>query len=66
MQLQIVIIGDTETDLVTVTGHIEDMHVCHWLLGEAHRAIMRARNEKEKAGTNGSGLVVVPGLRLKG
>ncbi len=66
MQLQIVIIGDTDTDQVTVTGHIEDMHVVHWLFGEAHREIMRLRNEKVKAGANGSGLVVVPSLRVKG
>jgi len=65
MIVHITITGDSETRGVKAEGHIDDMMVVHWLLGEALRIAERRAQKREAGKSNGtSGLVVVPGGAL--
>lgn len=61
MDVRIVIEGDLRTGSVRATGHIDDMRLVHWLLGECRRICERRAAEREAKAGNGSGLVVVHG-----
>ncbi len=64
MEVMIQIKGDPRTGAVQTTGHIDDMRVVHWLLGECLRIRERRAAQREAGQNDGSGLVVVQGMDL--
>lgn len=60
MIVHITITGDSETRSVKADGHIDDMMVVHWLLGEALRICERRAVNREAGKGNSLGLVIAP------
>ena len=65
MQVHITIKGDPSTGAVQAEGHIDDLRVVHWLLGECRRICEgRAQKREAERGNGKAGLVIVPDVVL--